>query len=845
MAEAILGEIADVKAALENNGALSFIHNGTRTRSEWRGLVDALSIQVPEQFQVEFVDAMPGGFDTWWDSWGIQDAFVESARWRTTGAFSQRTLDLFNCLDSERERISLLIELSASISQPWNAELIHRNLSRRKMVDRDAFWSVQINKATNSESHPVHRLIDWCLNSQKGTSQETHWLCALTLTWCFSSSSRPIRDLATKALTGVLLKQPDIFSRLADAFQEVDDGYILERIYAAGYGACCIDPSRNRTVEYAKKTAINVFGQGVPFLNLLLRDYARGIVELANHIGTAQKDVLVGRCRPPYASTLPVFRLTDSDLTKLTDKAGDKSIWHSCDQFGDFGRYEIDPNVGKFVAVKLARPAPYTSQERFERFKKEVVRDDSDRASSMERLQNIIFGGTRIIFRLHGQTKPRTPTKAAIRKREYEVRAAEREFIGLLSPGERKRYHAEAKPWLKRVNNQKTKQPRQIDLAGARRWVAKRAYHFGWNKTLFQHDSGARFEYQTDRAHIERIGKKYQWLALSELLCRLSDNYWIGGTHGDRTREYDNPTDIGFSRDIDPTVLPTQVTSSEDLQIRDLRIDGPLIRLSQTAEDELTKWPFAIDLAGNFEQLVCRVDRNSEQWIVLYDSNSAIDRYNPRIGSHGLRQQEFRRVFNVVINRVNMSRFTEYLKTTRKIDVMRWDPPELTDGPYLREAAWRSTWPQTQWCSDGWCGTEGVPIAFPLSKYVWESPLDASLPQGASAFIPSPWLLAELKLSLDPSDIAICRNDSGGVRFIASKRGADGSWALINKALFWNWLGRHGLECVWLLVAERSVWPGGENDNAAWRRTEGVCWTENGKLAMTSWNEDRVNRGNG
>ena len=103
MAEAMLSEIADVKAALENNGELSFIHNGTRIRSEWLGLVDALAIQLPEQFQVEFVDAMPGGFDTWWDSREIQDAFLESARWRTTAVFSQRTLDLFNYLDSERE----------------------------------------------------------------------------------------------------------------------------------------------------------------------------------------------------------------------------------------------------------------------------------------------------------------------------------------------------------------------------------------------------------------------------------------------------------------------------------------------------------------------------------------------------------------------------------------------------------------------------------------------------------------------------------------------------------------------------------------------------------------------
>ena len=47
MAEAMLSEIADVKAALENNGELSFIHNGTRIRSEWLGLVDALAIQLP------------------------------------------------------------------------------------------------------------------------------------------------------------------------------------------------------------------------------------------------------------------------------------------------------------------------------------------------------------------------------------------------------------------------------------------------------------------------------------------------------------------------------------------------------------------------------------------------------------------------------------------------------------------------------------------------------------------------------------------------------------------------------------------------------------------------------
>jgi hypothetical protein len=209
----------------------------------------------------------------------------------------------------------------------------------------------------------------------------------------------------------------------------------------------------------------------------------------------------------------------------------------------------------------------------------------------------------------------------------------------------------------------------------------------------------------------------------------------------------------------------------------------------------------------------------------------------------GLRQQEFHFVFNCVVGRANTPRFIEYLKTTRKIDVMYWDPPELTDGPYLREAGWRTTWPKTQWQSAGWRGTKDIPIAFPVSRYIWESTLDSSLPQGASAFIPSAWLLEQLSLSLDPSDITICRDDSGEIGFVASRRGADGSWAVINEKLFRNWLDRQGLDCVWLLVAERSVWPGGDNDNAAWRRTEGACWTEDGKFEVTTWNEDRVNKG--
>jgi len=74
----------------------------------------------------------------------------------------------------------------------------------------------------------------------------------------------------------------------------------------------------------------------------------------------------------------------------------------------------------------------------------------------------------------------------------------------------------------------------------------------GWTKELFPSDSERYRGYSRARPYNERIGKKYQWIALDELLCRLSDNYWIGGRFGSGSKKFDNPLDVGFERDVDP-----------------------------------------------------------------------------------------------------------------------------------------------------------------------------------------------------------------------------------------------------------------------------------------------------
>jgi len=423
-----------------------------------------------------------------------------------------------------------------------------------------------------------------------------------------------------------------------------------------------------------------------------------------------------------------------------------------------------------------------------------------------------------------------------------QIRDAEQKFLALLGSDERKRYRLEAKPWLKTESNRKNGEVSGVDVTASKRWVAKKAYDFGWSKQLFQHEPGAQYEYKNDRALVERIGKKYQWLALSELLCRFSDNYWIGGTHGNGTRKYDNPTDIDILRDIDPTIVPRVNGGIKAQDKSNAWMLGPEISMPSTPEDDLTTWPFSADLGKMFPRLISRDDPDNVEWITLYDHRNVTTRYERDTAMiHGIRQQEFRFVFCIVVSRENKGRLIDYLKGTCKIDVTRWNPPELTDGPYLREAPWRATWPQIQWQSDGWRAPKDLPIAFPVCDYLWESILDASLPEGARAFLPAPWLAVDLKLLPDQTDASIYRDAAGKSQFIGSKRGGDGSSALIDAEMFNSYLDRGGLTCIWLFVTERGSWPGGHNENAGWRRTEGICWIEDGKPTIITWNEDRVN----
>ena len=99
----------------------------------------------------------------------------------------------------------------------------------------------------------------------------------MTLAWTLAASNRPVRDRATKALVNLLTGRLAATARLVDGFADVDDPYVVERVYAVAYGVATRSHDPDEVKILAERVYARVFATGAPPVNILLRDYARGV----------------------------------------------------------------------------------------------------------------------------------------------------------------------------------------------------------------------------------------------------------------------------------------------------------------------------------------------------------------------------------------------------------------------------------------------------------------------------------------------------------------------------------------------------------------------------------------
>ncbi|OGR15306.1 MAG: hypothetical protein A2097_07510, partial [Desulfobacula sp. GWF2_41_7] len=327
-----------------------------------QGILESLSIQVPERTGkelYELLDEKQKIFSS------VVESFISSLIWRKPGAIEEKTKDYVNKYILPYERgFDLFFQMVYSVcTDPdhfYNANGLHRYLMNFSMPDRDQIWTIFLHEQ-DYESTSMFRLIDWARSEEDKhyLSKEARLLAAKALSWLFTSTNIIFRDSATKALVVLLEDHISTIRELLIEFEGIDDPYVYERIFAAAYGAVLRSDKLEDLEDLSIYIVDSIFKVDEVYTNVLVRDYARNIVEYAiykNSINIEGLEII----RPPYKSSFPSTFPTNAEIDayKFDYKSkdfkdyfwGQNSILHSMvteygrgvGSYGDFGRYTFD-----------------------------------------------------------------------------------------------------------------------------------------------------------------------------------------------------------------------------------------------------------------------------------------------------------------------------------------------------------------------------------------------------------------------------------------------------------------------------------------------------------------------
>ncbi len=324
------------------------------------GLVEAFSIQIPEKYGREFFECVPHLRDLSL----ITESLIASIVWRKADNLSSHVGSPIRSFLKEMLPkhglsgyfLDNILLISGVPGHPFNASYMHEILMGLSMAKRDSGFLYWLAESYDNSASGVRRLIDWSWKDQyrKEVTDDSILLSATALSWFLISPNRNIRDSATKAIICLLQYREHLILDLLQKFEGVNDPYIYERIFAIAYGCVMRAVKLDFISPLCEYIFHNLFDKDLIYPNILVRDYASGVIAFAES-KKIPLDFDVQRAKPPYRSE-PIsdcptneeidetFKLKSEDgqyylyqnqiLDSMTTEYG-----RGVARYGDFGRY--------------------------------------------------------------------------------------------------------------------------------------------------------------------------------------------------------------------------------------------------------------------------------------------------------------------------------------------------------------------------------------------------------------------------------------------------------------------------------------------------------------------------
>lgn len=512
-------------------GPLSdFLKNMTEARHH-QNIIEALSVQIPERAGKELHEVAPYAAKYY----SVVFAFINGLIWRRSDTIGESSRMYVNDVISNDDTLFYrFLETSISMATKpdfyFNADKNHEYLFKQSLAQRDSWWTIwlQDKYGENSSNNPVKRLIDWGWSAslKDGISDESARLAAVMLTWFLSSANRYLRDATTKALICLLQTRIPILLKLLQQFEEVNDPYIFERLYAVGYGCTLRTTDYDALIPLSEYIYKSVFDKKYVYSHILLRDYARGIIEYTLYI-KLNPAIEIRKIRPPYKSDFPDKFPTNEEIDL---------------------KYKPKDKEGNYSGEK--------------------------------------WGSTAIISSM---------------TTEYG------RGIGGYGDFGRYTFQSALSDW-------------EVDYNGLSNYAIQRIFELGYDPLIFT-EFDSKQGSGKNNGHMERIGKKYQWIAFYEILAKVSDNYKQFKSSTGRWSDIKEYRNFGgpwspYVRDIDPTIIIKKTKKENYIEkIEELPWWIPCKYDNWTEETE--SWQKRFDDFPRVQDLITVLDSNRTEWLNL------------------------------------------------------------------------------------------------------------------------------------------------------------------------------------------------------------------------------------
>ena len=293
----------------------------------------------------------------------VIESYIESYQWRDKNTISTKEFrDLIKKYPVSKNVLwETLVATSVRVNHPLNAFSLNEFLKGFTLNKRDRLWTTYINNIWGDESNRLVQLIDMynCGSCLEMDNKEQKKLLLILLGWLLTASNRKLRDYTSKAMVEILKNDFDLCEGLLATFNGVDDPYVVQRLYGIVFGACCkrtVD-DYNTYLNLAEYVYSTIFNQEYIYPDILLRDYARLIIERFLWEYPDYKGIIVKeRILPPYKSyDIPVVEEDYSSRdTYYKFDYGTQMILSSMrfetmgGMYGDFGRYVFQSALRNF-----------------------------------------------------------------------------------------------------------------------------------------------------------------------------------------------------------------------------------------------------------------------------------------------------------------------------------------------------------------------------------------------------------------------------------------------------------------------------------------------------------------